>query len=270
LHKNLELDSTQKIFGHLEQKPFSLKKWFNRNITGILGTLIFHVFLLIIFLVVKIQALNEKLELGVTIDFSNEKPEEVKIADNTLELTPAEAAFLERLLAQSSNISNIASNIAEKLEREISTENYVDMVEKELDQSRSDDWKRQQEEINEKLNQEDFVPEKYTPEEETDIDDYKGLTNITYEFLEPPFNRFKTYLPVPVYKCQGAGTVYVEITVDQSGRVLTSRAFTQKDFPDKDCMIEIAQIYASRSRFEGNLQAPKVHKARIIYKFIAQ
>lgn len=264
------MEPTQKIFGHLVQKPFSLKNWFGRNIVGILGTLIFHMFLLILFLIIKIQALNEKFELGVTIDFSQQKPEESTHIMQKIELTPAEAAYLDRLLSQTANVSNLASNIAEKLENELSTKNYVDMVENELNQNRSEEWRRQQEEIQNKLNQEDFIPEETLQAKDTEIDDYKGPTNITYEFLEPPVNRYKTYLPVPVYKCQGEGTVQVNIEVDRSGRVISAKAFAQQDFSDKECIFEVAEIYALRTRFEGNLSAPKNHKARIIYKFIAQ
>ncbi len=270
MYKTTELDPTQKIFGHLEKKPFSLKRWINNNLPGILGTIIFHLSLLILFLIIKINSLQEKHELGITIDFTQQQSEDKIPTKEKTELTPAEAAYLERMLSQQANASNFASNLAEKLDKEISTRNYVDQVEKELDQSRSEEWRKQQEEIQKKLNQKDYIPENKVQPRETEIDDYKGPTNITYEFLEPPVNRYKIYLPVPVYKCQGEGTVNVDILVDQSGRVISSKAFVQQDFPDKDCIKSVAEKYALRTRFEGNLNAPKTQRGRIVYKFIAQ
>lgn len=235
-----------------------------------MGTTIIHMFLLILFLVIKIQSFKEIREQRITLDFSEMELEEKKASEEKIKLTQAEAAYLDRLLTQQLNASNRASNVAEKLEQEISTNNYVNQVERELDQTRSEEWKKLQEEIQKKLNQQDFVPEDIKQPKEPDIDDYKGLTNISYEFLEPPVKRYKTYLPVPVYKCQGEGTVQVDVTVDQTGRVLSTKAFVQQDFPDKDCMIEIADKFASLTRFEGNLSAPKEQKARIVYKFIKQ
>jgi hypothetical protein len=264
------LESTRSIFGHLEDKPFSFKRWFNQNIQGILGTTIFHMLLIILFLILKIQSFKEIPEHRITLDFSEMEEEERRAAEEKLRLTQVEAEYLDRLLEQQLNISNRASNIGDKIEEKISTENYVNRVEQELDQTRTEEWRKQQEEIQKKLNQQDFVPEEIQPVKEPDIDDYKGLTNINYEFLEAPVNRYKVYLPVPVYKCLGEGTVQVDITVDQTGRVLSSKAYVQQDFPDKNCMIEIAEKYARITRFEGMLSAPKAQKARIIYKFIKQ
>ncbi len=264
------MKSTQKIFGDLENKPFSLKKWFNRNIHGILGTAILHLFILILFLSLKIHSLKEIKEQRITLDFSELEQEKKRAAEEKLKLTQAEAEYLDRVLVQQLNISNRASNITQKLDEELSTKNYINQVERELDQARSEEWKRQQEEIQKKLKSNDFIPEEKQQVKELDIDDYKGPTNISYEFLEPPANRYKTYLPVPVYKCQGEGTVQVDITVDQTGRVLSSSAFVQKDFPDKDCMLEISEKFARLTRFEGMLSAPKAQKARIIYRFIKQ
>jgi hypothetical protein len=264
------VDPIHHIFGYLEKKPFELRKWFSENLVGILGTICFHFFLFILFLLFKIHSLSERRDLEITLDLSQNILDANENISELSKLTPAEVAYLERILSQSSNMNNMASNIAERLDKEISTKNYVDKVQSELDQNRSEEWRKQQEEIQNKLNKEDFIPE-YTPEtREMDIDEYTGLTNITYEFLQAPVNRIKVYLPVPVYKCQGAGTVSVEITVDQSGKVQSAKAFAQQDFPDRDCILDVAEKYALRSRFEGALGAPKSHRAKIIYNFIAQ
>jgi len=108
------------------------------------------------------------------------------------------------------------------------------------------------------------------PETDSLHSNYIGLTNITYEFLEPPYQRFKVYLPVPVYRCRGEGIVSVDITVGQNGKVITARAHAQENYQDAECMLQVAEKYALITRFEGNLSAPRDHKARITFNFIAQ
>ena len=261
------MNSAEKILEELGNKPFSIKSWFKDHIIGVLTTLIFHAFLLILFLLFKIQSFKEQKDLAVMLDYTEPMQEE-QLPDKSI-LTPSEMAYLERLLQQS-NRSNQASNLAENLEKEISTKNYIEQVEEEMNMERSEEWKKLQEELEKKRSQEDFVPEVNKKPEKDETSGFKGLTNITYEFLESPVSRGKTYMPVPVYKCLGEGSVLVDITVDQGGRVTSARAFTQDNFQDMECMMEVAEKYAALSRFQGNFNAPKSHKARITYKFIAQ
>jgi hypothetical protein len=262
------LNQTEKIFEQLGSRPFSFSRFIRNNIRGILATLMFHMFLLIIFLLVKIQSFKQSLDLDITLDYSQPLAEPPQAAN--YQLSPGEQAYLERLLAQADNVSNRASNTAEKLDKEISTENFVDEYRKQLDETRSEEWRKQQEEINNKLQQPDYEPPVFDEKKEIEMDDYSGPSNISYEFLQAPFNRYKVYLPVPVYKCQGEGTVIVNIVVDNAGKVISAESSLQQEYPDKDCLLEVARNYALNTRFEGNFNAPKNHRARIIYNFIPQ
>jgi len=227
-----------------------------------------HMFLLIVFLLIKIQGFKQNSDLDISLDYSQVVSEEVQPAK--YELTPSEKAYLDRLIAQAENPSNQASNVSERLEKEISTESFVNEYLNQLNDQRSEEWRKQQEEINNQLQQPDYVPPVFDEKKEIEMDNYSGPSNISYEFLSAPFNRFKTYLPVPVYKCQGEGTVIVTIEVDQSGKVVSANPELTQDFADKDCLLEVARNYAMKTRFEGNINAPKSHKARIIYTFIPQ
>jgi len=262
------LNRTDKIFENFDTEPFSVTRFIKKNIRGILGTLMFHMFLLIVFLLLKIQGFKQSTDLDVLLDYSQviELPKE----DKKFQLSEAEKAYLDRVIAQSENTSNRASNTSEMLDKELSTENFVNEYLQELDKARSEEWKKQQEEINSKLRQEDYVPPLFDEKKEVDMDEYSGPSNVSYEFLQAPFNRFKTYLPVPVYKCQGDGVVTVLVEVDQTGKVVSAEATLSQDNSDMDCLLEVATNYALRTRFEGSLQASKNHKARITYKFIAQ
>lgn len=262
------MNQTEKIFEHLSSQPFSLSRFLRNNVRGILATLMFHMFLLMVFLLIKIQSFKQTLDLDITLDYS--QPAVIQQQIGLYQLTPGEQAYLDKLIAQAGNVSNRASNASEKLDKELSTENFVEDYLKQLEEARSEEWKKQQEEINNRLQQPDYVPPVFDEKREIEMDDYSGPSNISYEFLEAPFKRFKVYLPVPVYKCQGEGTVIVSIEVDQGGKVVAAQCSLTKDFADKDCLLEVARNYALNTRFEGNFNAPKNQKAKIIYNFIPQ
>lgn len=263
------MDLTEKIFEQLDSHSFSFARFFKKNIRGILATLTFHMFLIIVFLLIKIQGFKETFDLDVILDYT-QQPAEIHPQAPSYQLTPAEQAYMDKLLSQAGNASNRASNISEKLEKEISTENFVDDYLKQLEASRTEEWRKQQEEINKSLEQPDYIPPAFDKNKEVELDDYSGPSNISYEFLEAPVERYKVYLPVPVYKCQGEGSVFVNIVVDQAGKVISAQPGLTKDYADKDCLLEVARNYALNSRFAGNLNAPKFHKARIVYTFIPQ
>lgn len=262
------MNQTEKIFEQYNSSSFSLSRFVKVNIRGILATLMVHMFLIIIFLLIKIQGFKQNIDLDIVLDYSH--PAELIAPSVKSELTPTEQAYLERILQQAGNISNRASNSSENLDKQLSTENFVDEYLKQLNEERSEDWRKQQEEISKRLQQPDYVPPVFDQKKEIEADDYSGPSNITYEFLESPFNRFKVYLPVPVYKCQGEGIVTVSIAVDQAGRVVSADPAIERDYTDKECLLEVARNYALNTRFEANINAPKSQRARIIYTFIPQ
>jgi hypothetical protein len=229
-------------------------------------------FLLTVFLLVRIQSLKKTIDLDITFDYSQPLPEQLQTVPTPL--SPTEQAYLNKLIenavGQNNQASNRASNASEKLEKEISTENFVDDYLKQLNKARSEEWKKQQEEINSRLQQPDYIAPVFDEKKEIEMDNYKGPSNVSYEFLDAPFNRFKVYLPVPVYKCQGEGIVIVNIVVDQTGKVISADASLLKDYMDKDCLLEAARNYALNTRFEGNFNSPKLQRARITYNFIPQ
>jgi hypothetical protein len=262
------LDSPKDSYEQYIIRPFKLTGFIKDNIRGIIGTLSIHMLLIIIFLLIKIQSFKQTLDLNVVLDLA--EAENVELPAAVKPLSPAEEAYLEKLLAQSGSVSNRGENVSEKIEEDISTKSFVEDYLKKLDQSRSEEWLRQQEEIDKKLNQPDYV---YTPPEdgnEIELDDYSGPSNIRYEFLEAPYGRYKIYLPVPVYKCRGEGEITVNIIVDQRGIVISAEPVAGADYPDRDCLVEAAVSFAYKTRFEGNFNAPKNHKAKIIYNFIKQ
>lgn len=263
---NKEVREEDKIIQELTGRS-SFKSFFKENLSGILTTIIFHMVVFIFFLVFKINAFRNINELGVVLDFDYQ----IKTEEEKQLLSPEEIAkleFYERILERAMRTSTQPVNVSEQLEKQINTKNFVEEVESQLDQTRSEEEKRELERMEKILATEETI---YPKEQITENrQDYQGPTLISYEFLEEPFNRYRIYMPVPVYKCQGEGTVEVDILVDQSGSVISAKPVVIGPVSDGDCLAEAAVKYAILSRFSRNLNSPKSQKGKIKYTFVAQ
>ncbi|MCF8381427.1 MAG: hypothetical protein K9H49_17775 [Bacteroidales bacterium] len=258
------MKSNNEIFSELNGRPFSLGRFFREHQIGILGTLAFHMILLIIFLLVKIQSFQKVMDLDLVMEFIEIPVEEF------LEKEPeSREEFLERLIEQQLRASNRAVNEA-KLEEEISTEKYVEDFLKKLEEERSEEWKKANEEMEKLLNQQDVVKENEPQPDEKVVPEFSGPTNISYEFLSEPFNRVSVNLPIPVYKCRGYGKVEVLVEVNRLGNVVSAKANVIDASEDSPCFSEIAEEFALKSVFRGDNSAPADHRAKITYIFISQ
>jgi hypothetical protein len=256
------------IIQEMTGKPFSLKAFIKDNIFGILVSIIFHLIILIVFLIIKIDSFNEMKELGVVLDFTHERD----LTEDQSHLSPdelAQIALYERLLERALRSSNEPVNVSRELEERISTENYVQEIEKQLEDLRSEEERRRLEEMNELLAAGIQVPEK-PAEDLKHAPPYQGPTRISYEFHEPPYDRYVTHLPVPIYKCQSEGIIEVEIVVDASGNVSSAKPVIIGSPSDAECLVEAAVKYALLAKFTRVSGNPARHKGKIRYSFAAQ
>ncbi|NSW95832.1 MAG: hypothetical protein HPY62_14075, partial [Bacteroidales bacterium] len=95
---------------------------------------------------------------------------------------------------------------------------------------------------------------------------YQGPTRIYYE-LE---GRYHTYLPIPIYKCPGAGKVVLMLEVDQKGVVEKAQVIARESTTSDECLIETAVNSALISRFNADVNAPKIQRGTLTYIFVAQ
>jgi hypothetical protein len=127
------------------------------------------------------------------------------------------------------------------------------------------------------LNMEELFPDNESgfslPDEEekkeiikTEQKEYSGPTNITYN-LE---NRTKRDLDIPVYKCQGGGSVKLNIVVDQRGFVVSAAVNSPGTTANSECLEQAALNAANRSRFNTDYNAANRQKGTITYQFVAQ
>ena len=81
--------------------------------------------------------------------------------------------------------------------------------------------------------------------------------------------RKASHLPIPAYRCLGAGQVTVLITVNPGGTVIDAKvddAVSSKD----GCLRNFAVRAARLSKFSAKADAPAKQQGNIVYEFVAQ
>lgn len=107
------------------------------------------------------------------------------------------------------------------------------------------------------------IPEK--KEEKKQDGAYSGPSVVSY-FLE---GRKASHLPIPAYRCLGAGQVTVLITVDPAGKVIAAKVDEAASSKD-GCLRSFAVRAARLSRFSAKADAPAKQQGNIVYEFVAQ
>jgi len=243
-------------------------------IVGILGTVIVHLIAAIIFMSFQLQSLKTKETQIEKFEIEFAEFEEKKVIPLPAELPPTS---VENILHDDVEMLNIARNLASKPEEKIDPQDYIDKVKDELIQSgklgtdnyldrprenyqtEDDQFALDNEEIKEK------AEEKATDSQKMAAN-FQGPTRIYYDLQ----GRNHTYLPIPIYKCQGSGKVVLMIEVNQRGYVENAAIIEGQSTASDECLIETAVGTALRSRFESNLNAPRIQKGTLTYIFVAQ
>lgn len=243
-----------------------IKKFFKENLVAILYTVIFHLVILIVFIFVKVDGLNNDRELGVELEFEERTLEEILAEE--VEDVPAE--WMEQVMLERELASNRAVNLNAENEfsEDISTDEYVQDLLDQIEQARDKEDQEKLEELQAILASADYVPPSSDMEE--DEDEFSGPTTITFEFLQEPRSRGKAHLTIPVYRCQGSGVVRVEVTVAPDGSVRTADIRQPIEGSDKVCFGDASLAAALSSRFRIELNGPAKHRALITYTFVAQ
>lgn len=94
---------------------------------------------------------------------------------------------------------------------------------------------------------------------------YSGPSVVSY-MLE---GRKASKLPIPAYRCMGAGQVTVLIVVDPAGTVIGAKVDESVSSTD-GCLRAFAVRAARLSKFSASASAPAKQAGNIVYEFIAQ
>jgi hypothetical protein len=242
------------------------------RLAGILGAVIIHLIAAIIFMLVKLGSLNVK-EIKREYELTLEAPPMLQPTGQ--KKVPA-AYSVEQILRGDEDLLNIARNLASKPDINIDREDYIDMVKDELinagklGKDNYIDEQKQQKNTGNKSSLSLAVKQ----EKEEDKPDnsmemaarYSGPTRIYYNLP----GRTHTYLPLPIYKCEGAGKVALNIEVNPKGEVLSAAVIESESTTGDPCLVETAKSAAIRSRFNADIDAVKIQSGTLTYHFVAQ
>ncbi len=82
-------------------------------------------------------------------------------------------------------------------------------------------------------------------------------------------NRYKRYLPIPIFKCENGGEITVNIGVNQKGKVVRATISEENSDPDPQ-LRETAVDAALRSTFNEKGDGPEIETGTITYHFVKQ
>jgi len=234
---------------------------------GLYTTVIVHLVVLIVLLGTSLGA-ELSSETSFVIDFTKvEEMEKLQqeIAEKQKELEMAQAINnrVNDLLSQGGHehIRNITVDRSSVLKDDRHSSEDAEKL--------YEDAKRLEQELRKgyELPDEDYVetPSKKKENASSKQSSYSGPSVLTYELA----GRKASHLPIPAYRCMGAGQVKVDIEVNKQGVVVVATVNKAESSTD-GCLQSFAIRAARLSKFSMSADAPAKQSGYIIYQFIAQ
>ena len=240
-----------------------MKRLSTDTLAGILITVSIHLAVIIVLLMSVVEPKLLKEKMNIELDFSEQ--EKLEKLESELARQKALNEKLDRMLkeegvrpASESEVKNLRVDASLKDAKGIDAEQLYK------------DAERIQREFEENMSrkEEDYADISTPKEKQTEAkaeESYIGPSVLSYQLD----GRKGSYLPIPAYKCIGAGEVTVIVTVNPNGDVVGAKI--QDDISSEDkCLREYALKAASLSRFSKKSDAPARQLGNIVYQFIAQ
>ncbi|HHU99308.1 MAG TPA: hypothetical protein PK005_00675 [Bacteroidales bacterium] len=237
--------------------------------TAVMATIIIHLTVAVIFVSVKISALKREIAAEIILSIDEEMPDEDM--EKALEL--AKSDQFQGISPE--EMVNIIKNIADK-PLDLDPKEYEEMVREEMVRSGLLNERNliDQQKMAEEAGIEDIIatPEEVKPqvtekkEKPQEKGTFRGPTRIFYDLA----GRHHVYLPIPIYKCEGAGQVMLAIVVDRSGNVLRAELASKLSTTRDQCLTETAVEHALKTKFNADQSAPEKQGGYLTFVFVSQ
>lgn len=233
----------------------------NDDKAGIYVTAIFHLAVIVVLLACSLGYTLSK-ENSFVLDFTKQEAREE--AEKQEQLHQDIMDRLEELIAAAAGtpVRNVTVNASSTLKDDRNTD--AEKLYKD-----AEDLARQLRNGPEKTeNPEDYaeIPQpQQERRQENRKESYSGPSVLSWSLD----GRKASRLPIPAYRCLGAGTVTVIITVSNNGSVINAKVQDDVSSDDK-CLRDFAVRAARLSRFSASSEAPARQMGNIVYSFIAQ
>ena len=229
----------------------------NRNV-ALLGTITFHVILFAVFTHVHLKVNKPEHNMDLVINFI--EPSEIEEIEQE-EIIEEKKDLLKEFQDPSTNQASSRSN-------ERSVEDLRSSM-KSLEGSRDDEEtdlfsdKAKNRNVSTKKIKETETTEGKGESERKSENAFTGRSTINY-YLK---NRYNNKLPNPIYTCIAGGFIYIDIKVNQQGRVVEANYNRSKSKSSNECLKETALKYAKRAKFNTDFKAVENQKGYITYDF---
>jgi hypothetical protein len=232
---------------------------------GIYTTVIVHLVVLIILLIAGLDWTIRR-ENSFVLDFS--ALEEKERLQEEIERLQEEAAFKESIAERLQQQLDAAPPVrgiavdrgALKDDRGTDAEQLYRDAQR-LQEELARGYEVQEDEVEEPA---PVIPDKKEEKKQSETV-YSGPSVVSY-YLE---GRKASHLPIPAYRCMGAGQVTVLITVDPGGTVIGAKVDESVSATD-GCLRSFAIRAARLSKFSAKADAPAKQVGNIVYEFVAQ
>ena len=229
----------------------------NRNV-ALLGTITFHVVMFAVFTHVHLKVNKPEHNMDLVINFiEQEEIEQEPIEEEEIvEKDDLLKEFEDPVTNQASSRSN--ENSVEDLRKSMKSLEGVRDEETDLFSDEATRRNLKSKPVKSK----DATDGKGEAERKSE-NAFTGRSTINY-YLK---NRYNDKLPNPIYTCINGGFVYINIKVNQKGRVVDASYNRSKSKTTNGCLIETALKYARRAKFNSDYKAKEIQKGYITYDF---
>lgn len=227
--------------------------------------MIFHLTVIIVLLLYQIDSTIRKEESFV-LDFS--KQEEIEKREREVAFKEDISRRLDDLIAAAHSSGEPIRNLAVDASRaQLKDDRGTDAEQLYKDAERlANDLKNGQKDAIEEDAREETVEMQHQKKPDNKSQkEYSGPSVLSYTLD----GRKASHLPIPAYRCYGAGDVTVIIKVNNAGQVVSAKVMEEISSSD-NCLRSFAIRAARLSRFSVSSTAPANQTGEIVYRFIAQ
>ena len=234
---------------------------------GIMGTVIFHLLIAILFMCMQISQVRVHTEMEILMNEQaqekNQKKEQEEQRQEEIRQMASEEE-VERMLRSIAVNENVVAQ--DKQVVDVSVDNYVNEI---LDELREAGDNGRYQAKRDKYYKQDSLQRVHDLREQ-ELDSlkstfYAGESSVSYNLKD----RYARILPIPVFKCESGGKVVVSIIVNPRGVVMKAEVIENQSASDER-LWRVAEDAAKRSRFNDKADAPAQQKGTITYNFVKQ
>ena len=232
---------------------------------GLYITVIFHLTVIIVLLLYQIDA-TVRREESFVLDFSEQ--EEIERIEKEIAFKEDISKRLDDLIAAAHNSGEPIRNIAVDASRAQLKDDRgtdADQLYKDAERLANDLKNGHKDAVEEDAREETVEMQHQKKPDQKNQKEYSGPSVLSYTLD----GRKASHLPIPAYRCYGAGDVTVIIKVNNSGQVVSAKVMEEISSGD-NCLRSFAIRAARLSRFSASSTAPANQTGEIVYRFIAQ